>query len=188
MVNMTIRHGNCDASGHGVWLSGHEPGPILRRLPAGLQFGRLGYDLVAKRQWWPTRPKSNTSSKHSSASGTSLGALAIEHLIPPSRPRSLRRDLNTAGYVCDHWVSHKLAAGEPLDKLYVESEAFRTLPARPIRSLLSDHHSDPAIHPGNAGLHGRRLDRRQLRFRATMNMSGSWSAMNGRVLCADITS
>src|ERR1700732_5555125 len=49
MVNMSIRHGNCDASVMAYGYLGMNLGPFFGDYRQGFQFGMLGYDLVEKR-------------------------------------------------------------------------------------------------------------------------------------------
>jgi PAS domain S-box-containing protein len=124
MLNMTIRHGNCDASVMAYGCLGMNLGPYSGDYRRGFQFGRLGYDLVAKRQLVAYKAQIEYIIGTFLSFWNEPRTLAIEHLYSAFKATVAAGDLNIASYVCDHLVSHKLAAGEPLDKLYVESEAF----------------------------------------------------------------
>jgi predicted ATPase len=50
MVNMSIRHGNCDASVVAYGYLGMHLGPFFGDYQQGFRFGRLGYDLMEKRK------------------------------------------------------------------------------------------------------------------------------------------
>jgi PAS domain S-box-containing protein len=124
MVNMTIRYGNCDASVMAYGCLGMNLGPFSGEYRRGFQFGRLGYDLVAKRQLVAYKAQIEYIIGTFLSFWNEPRTRAIEHLYSAFKATVAAGDLNTASYVCDHLVSHKLAAGEPLEKLYVESEAF----------------------------------------------------------------
>src|ERR1700721_4116172 len=50
MVNMSIRHGNSDASVGAYAYLGMHLGPFFGDYQQGFRFGRLGYDLMEKRK------------------------------------------------------------------------------------------------------------------------------------------
>jgi len=124
MVNMTIRFGNCDASVMAYGCLGMDLGPFFGDYRRGFQFGRLGYDLVAKRQLVAYKAKIELIIGAYISFWNEPRTRAIEHLYSAFKAAVAVGDLNFASYACDHLVSHKLAAGEPLDKVYVESEAL----------------------------------------------------------------
>ena len=124
MVNMTIRYGNCDASVMAYGCLGMNLGPYSGDFRRGFQFGRLGYDLVAKRQLVAYKAQIEYIIGVFLSFWNEPRTRAIEHLYSAFKATAAAGDLNTASYVCDHLISHKLAAGEPLGKLYVESEAL----------------------------------------------------------------
>src|SRR5467141_374958 len=124
MVNMTIRYGNCDASVMAYGCLGMDLGPFFGDYRRGFQFGRLGYDLVAKRQLVAYKAKIELIIGAYISFWNEPRTRAIAHLYSAFKAAVTAGDLNFASYACDHLVSHKLAAGEPLDKVYVESEAL----------------------------------------------------------------
>ena len=124
MVNMTIRFGNCDASVMAYGCLGMDLGPFFGDYRRGFQFGRLGYDLVAKRRLVAYKAKIELIIGAYISFWNEPRTRAIEHLYSAFKAAVAVGDLNFASYACDHLVSHKLAAGEPLDKVYVESEAL----------------------------------------------------------------
>ncbi len=124
MVNMTIRYGNCDASVMAYGCLGMNLGPYSGDYRRGFRFGRLGYDLVAKRQLVAYKAQMEYIIGVFLSFWNEPRTRAIEHLYSAFKATVAAGDLNIASYVCDHLISHKLAAGEPLGKLYVESEAL----------------------------------------------------------------
>jgi PAS domain S-box-containing protein len=124
MVNMTIRYGNCDASVMAYGCLGMNLGPYSGDYRRGFRFGQLGYDLVAKRQLVAYKAQIEYIIGTFLSFWNEPRTRAIEHLYSAFRDAVAAGDLNIASYCCDHLVSHKLAAGEALDKLYVESEAI----------------------------------------------------------------
>jgi len=121
MVNMTIRYGNCDASVMAYGWLGMNLGPFSGDYRRGFQFGLLGYDLVVKRQLVAYKAQIEYIIGTFLSFWNEPRSRAIEHLYSAFKATVAAGDLNIASYVCDHLISHKLAAGEPLDKLYIES-------------------------------------------------------------------
>jgi PAS domain S-box-containing protein len=61
MVNLSLEHGNCDASCYAyVWLATYA-GPMFDQYEAGYRFGRLGLDLVEKKNLSRFRARTYTS-------------------------------------------------------------------------------------------------------------------------------
>jgi PAS domain S-box-containing protein len=122
MVNMSIRYGNCDASVMAYGYLGMNLGPFFGGYRQGFQFGKLGYDLMEKRGLVAYKAKIEF------IIGTYISFWlqplnrGIEHLGSAFKAAADAGDLNVASYCCDCLVSHKLVAGEPLDKVYFESE------------------------------------------------------------------
>src|SRR5436305_15298271 len=49
MLNLCLKHGNCDASCFGYVWFGMFAGPRFDNYKDGFRFGQLGYDLIEKR-------------------------------------------------------------------------------------------------------------------------------------------
>ena len=122
MVNLSLEHGNTDASCHAyVWL-GTIAGPRFRQYKAGFRFGQLGYDLVERRGMERFRARTCLS----------FGVLIMpwtKHL--PTCQDLIRRtfdmanaagDLTYAAYSCDNLIANLLATGEPLGDVQREAE------------------------------------------------------------------
>ena len=113
-VNLSIEHGNCEASCYAyVWL-GAIAGARFGDYQAGYRFGRIGYELVEQRGWKRLQP------------GTYFVFASV--VIPWVRPIKTGRDLlrraiegaNSIGDVvvaagcCNHVNTNMLAAGDDL--------------------------------------------------------------------------
>ena len=61
MVNLSLEHGNTDASLLWLRLLGMIAGPRFGDYKAGFRFGRLGYDLVERRGLGGSRPRTYSS-------------------------------------------------------------------------------------------------------------------------------
>ena len=122
MVNMTIRYGNSDASVMAYGYLGMNLGPFFGKYREGFQFGVLGYDLVEKRGFTAYKAKINFIIGAFIDFWNQPARKGIEDLGTAFKAAVDAGDLNVASYACDHLVSHRLVSGEPLDKVYLESE------------------------------------------------------------------
>lgn len=122
MVNMSIRYGNSDASVMAYGYLGMNLGPFFGKYREGFRFGMLGYDLVEKRGLVAYRAKINFIIGAFIDFWNRPAGKGIEHLGAAFKAAVDAGDLNIASYACDHLVSHRLVSGEPLDKVYLESE------------------------------------------------------------------
>jgi PAS domain S-box-containing protein len=121
MVNLSLRHGNSDASCFAYAWFGMILGPHFGDYQAGFRFGRLGYDLVEKRGLHRYQARVYTSFGH---------LMPWTRHLPTGRPL-LRRafdtankigDLTFAAYSCNNIVTNLLAAGDPLSEVQREAE------------------------------------------------------------------
>ena len=126
MVNMSIRHGNCDASVMAYGYLGMDLGPYFGDYRQGFRFGRLGYDLMEKRGLVAYKAKIEFIIGCFISFWLEPLNRGIEYLGSAFKAAADAGDLNVASYCCDCLVSHKLVAGEPLDRVYSESEKFLT--------------------------------------------------------------
>jgi PAS domain S-box-containing protein len=122
MVNMSIRHGNCDASVVAYGYLGMHLGPFFGDYQQGFRFGRLGYDLMEKRKLLAYRGKIEFIIGCFISFWVQPLIRGIGHLGSALKAATDVGDLNVASYCCDCLVSHKLVAGESLDRVYSESE------------------------------------------------------------------
>ena len=122
MVNMSIRHGNCDASVVAYGYLGMHLGPFFGDYQQGFRFGRLGYDLMEKRKLVAYKGKIEFIIGCFISFWVQPLIRGIGHLGSGLKAAADVGDLNVASYCCDCLVSHKLVAGESLDRVYSESE------------------------------------------------------------------
>jgi PAS domain S-box-containing protein len=122
MANLSLEHGNSDASCFAyVWL-GVILGPYFANYQAGFRFGRLGYDLVEKRELH----------RHQARVYMSFGSLVMPWTKHVRTCRDLIRrafdtanrigDLTFAAYGCNQLNTNLLAAGDPLGDVQREAE------------------------------------------------------------------
>ena len=122
MVNLSLEHGNCDASCFGyVWFAMFA-GPRFGNYKDGFRFGQLGYDLVEQRGL--TRYEARTL--------MSFGNLVIPWARHVASGRELVRrafdaayrigDLTFAAYSWDELITNSLAVGDPLADIQTEAE------------------------------------------------------------------
>ncbi|QCP52843.1 PAS domain S-box protein [Trinickia violacea] len=123
MVNLSLEHGNADASCLAYTWLGVIAGMRLGDYETGYRFGQLGYELVEQRGLKCIQALTYIA----------FGILPWKRHIRAGR-QLLRRafeathqsgDLNYAAYTCSHLNTNLLAAGDPLDE--VQSEAERGL-------------------------------------------------------------
>ena len=123
MANLSLEHGNSDASCEAYVLLGVAVGPYFGDYSAAFRFGQLGLDLVEKLG--QDRAKARVYMVFGSH-----GILWARH-IQMGRPL-LRKafeaaqqsgDLTFAAYSRTHVISNLLASGEPLDEVQPEAEA-----------------------------------------------------------------
>ena len=122
-VNLSLEHGNSDASCSAYELFGMFAGPLFGNYDAGFQFGRLGCELVEKKpelKRFQARTLENFGfviawTRHVRAGRDLLRrALDIAHRIG---------DLTYAGLSCGQLYSNLLFAGDPLVEAQREAES-----------------------------------------------------------------
>jgi len=122
MANLSLEHGNTDASCFGyVWL-GNIAGPRFGNYDAGFRFGRLGYELVDRRGL----------ERFQARTYMCFGSLIMPWTKHVRTGRDLVRrafasantigDLTTATYCCNLLITNLLAAGDPLPDVQREAE------------------------------------------------------------------
>jgi PAS domain S-box-containing protein len=122
MVNLSVEHGNSDASCFAyVWFA-IIAGPRFGNYKDGFRFGRLGYELVERRGL----------KRYEARTYMSFGNLVIpwEKHARDGRDLILRAfdvanrigDLTFAAYCCDSLNSNSLTLGEPLSGLQCQAE------------------------------------------------------------------
>lgn len=122
MVNLSLEHGNCDASCFAyVWMA-IVAGPRFGNYRDGFRFGQLGYDLVEKRGLL----------RYQARTYLCVGALVLPWTKHPASGRELMHraydaacrlgDLTFSGYCWNTSVTIGLAAGDPLSQTQKEAE------------------------------------------------------------------
>ena len=122
MANLSLEHGNSDASCFGyIWL-GMLAGLHFGNYPAGFRFGKLGYDLVEKRGLH----------RYQARTYLVFGNMVIPWSKHVKTGRELVRrafdaanrigDLTFAAYSCNHLNTNLLATGDPLAEVQREAE------------------------------------------------------------------
>jgi PAS domain S-box-containing protein len=123
MANLSLEHGNSDASSYAYAIIGTVLGGQFGDYKAAFRFGQLGLNLAEKRGL--NRFKAR------------IYLIFGHHVMPWTEPlrstRSLIRlaldaaqeagDLTYAAYSRTHLVTHLLASGDPLDAVQLEAEA-----------------------------------------------------------------
>ena len=122
MVNISLEHGNSDASCYAyIWL-GMILGPYFGDYQAGFRFGRLGYDLAETRGLHRDQARVYMS----------FGAVVIPWTSHIQTGQALLRrafdagnqtgDFTFAAFSCSHLITNFLAAGNPLSEVQREAE------------------------------------------------------------------
>jgi PAS domain S-box-containing protein len=130
MVNLSLEHGNCDASCFAyVWLAMFA-GPRFDSYQAGFRFGQLGYDLVEQRGL----------TRYQARIWMNMGSTVMPWAKHPAGGRELVRrafdaayrigDLTFAAYSWDQLVTICLAVGDPLAEVQTECENGRAFSLR----------------------------------------------------------
>jgi predicted ATPase/signal transduction histidine kinase/tRNA A-37 threonylcarbamoyl transferase component Bud32 len=121
MVEISLRHGNTDASAIGYAYFGMALGPKFGRYREGFAFGKLGYDLAEKHGFHAYK------SKLALIFGDCIGPwsrpllTALEYLDVAFRTSVETGDLTFACYCCNHIVFDRLLLGESLAEVHRES-------------------------------------------------------------------
>lgn len=124
MVDISLRHGNCDASVMGYGFLGMGLGRVFGKYDEAYRFGKLGCDLVEKRGleaykgriefifgdtiiYWLRHLRNN-----------------LEFLNRSFEMTSRAGDVTFAGYCCNHIVIDLLVLGLPLKQVYQQSQEY----------------------------------------------------------------
>src|SRR5471032_3503559 len=122
MVNLSLEHGNSNASCFAYVSFGMIAGPHFGNYKAGFQFGKLGYDLVEKHGWqrYQARVYMRFGScvipwKRHARTGQQLIRRAFD-------AANRIGDLSFGAFSCHHLNTNLLATGEPLTEVQREAE------------------------------------------------------------------
>jgi predicted ATPase/GAF domain-containing protein/serine/threonine protein kinase len=121
MVEISLRHGNTDASAVGYAYFGMSLGPKFGRYREGFAFGRLGYDLAERHGLLAYKSKLNLIFGDCIGPWSKPLMAALNHLDVAFQTAVETGDLTFACYCCNHIVFDRLLMGEPLADVYRES-------------------------------------------------------------------
>jgi predicted ATPase/signal transduction histidine kinase/tRNA A-37 threonylcarbamoyl transferase component Bud32 len=121
MVEISLRHGNTDASAVGYAYFGMALGPKFGRYREGFAFGKLGYDLAERHGLLAFKSKLNLIFGDCIGPWSKPLRTALDHLDIAFRTSVETGDLTFACYCCNHIVFDRLLLGEPLGEVYRES-------------------------------------------------------------------
>lgn len=122
MLNLSVEHGNCDASCLAYAAAGTIMGAHFGDFDAGYRFAQLGLDLVEQRGL--ERYKARISMI---CGGFVAASMRHVRVARPLLRRALDTaqqtgDLSTATFSRYHFVTHLLASGDPLDEVQRAAE------------------------------------------------------------------
>jgi len=173
VVNLSLKHGNTDASCSAyVGLGGFIAGPRFGDYNAGFRFGRLGCDLVEQRGL----------QRNAARTYMVFGNIVVPWTQHVRAGRDLIRrafdvahaigDLTCASYSCNSLIMNLLAAGDPLVDVQREAEAgLGVCRASPVWSR-DRHHRRAAWaypHPPRLDANLRLFQRRAVSMSARSN-------------------
>ena len=124
MTNLSLEHGNSDASCHAYALLGVVLGPYFGDYNAAFRFGQLGLDLVetrglgranAARVYMVLGSHVNLWTRH-----VRTCRPLLQHAFDAAQQAG---DLTYAAYSCTHLIANLLASGDPLGEVQREAEA-----------------------------------------------------------------
>ncbi|MCY1061504.1 AAA family ATPase [Nannocystis sp. SCPEA4] len=125
MVQISLRHGNCEASALGYAYFGMALGPSFGRYREGYQFGKLGYDLAERLELVAYRAKLHCIFGDCICFWTQHLRGALRYLEIAFQAALQTGDITFACYCCNHFTADMFILGEPLDQ--VDHEAERRL-------------------------------------------------------------
>jgi predicted ATPase len=122
MVNLSLEHGNTDASCFAyVWL-GIIAGPHFGNYTAGFRFGRLGYELVQKRGLGRFQPSTYMCFGHLVMPWTRHIRSGRDFVRRAFDAANTIGDVTYAVYSCNCLITNLLVAGDPLVEVQREAE------------------------------------------------------------------
>jgi PAS domain S-box-containing protein len=123
MVNLSLEHGNSDASSYAFAFLGTVLGGQFGDYKAGFHFGQLGFNLAAKRGLDRFKARVYVIFGHHVLPWTKpirTGRSLIQLALDAAREAG---DLHYAAFGRTHLVTHLLACGDPLDEVHRQAEA-----------------------------------------------------------------
>lgn len=122
MVNISLKHGNCNASAMGYGYLGMGLGPVFGKYQHAYRFGKLGYDLVELHGMSAYRARINFTFGDSINFFQRHLRTDMEYLDVAFNSAVDVGDICFACYSCNHIVANLLTLGDPLDSVYRETE------------------------------------------------------------------
>ncbi|MFT3767317.1 MAG: AAA family ATPase [Minicystis sp.] len=122
MVNLSLEHGNSDASALAYAYFGMILGPQFGRYEEGHRFGKLGYDLMERRGSTAYRAKISFIFGDNTLFWTHHLRDCLPYLDTAFQSALSTGDVTFACYCCNHLVADRLILGHPLDQVYEEAE------------------------------------------------------------------
>lgn len=122
MVNISLVHGNTDASCYAYVHAGATAGPKFGNYMAGFQFGRLAYDLVERHDLKKYRARTYLAYGVCVESWTKHWRLAREPIRNALDIAYTAGDLTYVGYSWQNLIGNLLAVGDPLADVQHEAE------------------------------------------------------------------
>src|SRR5262249_48004046 len=122
MVNLSLEHGNADASCFGYVCLGMIAGPLFGDYETGFRFGQLGYDLVQRDGLERFRPSVTLRFANLIIPWTRHLRTGTELIRRAFDAANAVGDLNYAGYACNDLIVNLLAIGDPLPDVQREAE------------------------------------------------------------------
>src|SRR5262249_20587984 len=120
--NLSLEHGNTDASSFGYACLGMLAGPQFGDYQAGFRFGQLGYDLVQRKDFGRFRVRVCICFAVLIIPWTRHLRTATELLHQTFDAANAAGDSRGAGYACHSLVANLLATGRPLTEAEREAE------------------------------------------------------------------
>ena len=121
-VNLSLEHGNCDASCPAYAFLGIVAGPRFGDYQEAYRFARLGYDLVEERGLTRFQARVYMGFAYGVMSWTRHVRAARDLLRRALEAANKVGDLTYAAYCCNELITNLLAAGDPLAEVQREAE------------------------------------------------------------------
>jgi PAS domain S-box-containing protein len=122
IVNISLEHGNTDASAVGYAAFGRLLVPKFSKYREGYQFGKLAYDLVEKYDLLVYKARICDLFGVSTTFWVQYINVGLEYAYIDFQAAVATGDVAYACFACMHIALFLLVKGEPLDEVYCESE------------------------------------------------------------------
>jgi PAS domain S-box-containing protein len=123
MVNLSLEHGNGDASSYAYALLGALLGGVFGDYQAGFRFGQLGFNLMAKRGLDRFKARVYLFFGHHIIPWTKPIRVSRSHLQLALEAAEETGDRIYGAFVRTHSVTHLLASGDTLDQVQWKADA-----------------------------------------------------------------